>query len=197
MVEDGQCAVVHLVITLADTDTIVETTDVDVAMAAGTYEPHRDYRPHEFVVGEGEVAGAVEDAVREIEPGQTRTVTVDPEAAFGTWREEAVIEVDRERLEARSDTDAELGKFVLSARGDAGWITAVGEELVSVDFNHELAGERLTFEVRLLEVRDGPPDVADVRGENETGGWSESETGGESESDDTGANATDEETREE
>jgi FKBP-type peptidyl-prolyl cis-trans isomerase 2 len=175
MVEDGQRAVVHLVITLAEEDTVVETTDVDVAMAAGTYEPHRDYRPHEFVVGEGEVAQAVEDAVRDLQPGETRTVTVEPEAAFGFWREEAVVEVDRDELEARSDTDAELGKFVLSARGDAGWITAVGEELVSVDFNHELAGEPLSFEVRLLEVRDGgdsAPTVSHARdrdGGDETG----------------------------
>jgi|GEM_PF-1114824 len=196
MVEDGQRAVVHLVITLAEEETVVETTDVDVAMAAGTYEPHRDYRPHEFVVGEGEVAVAVEDAVRDLEPGETRTVTVDPDAAFGTWREEAVVEVDRERLESRSDTDAEPGKFVLSARGDAGWITAVGEELVSVDFNHELAGERLAFEVRLLEVRDGDadsaPDVADTR--PGTGDESAGDTGT---GDDSEANATDDESIEE
>lgn len=170
MVEEGTRAAVHLVVRLADDETVLETTDVDTAMSADTYDPHRDYRPAEVVVGAGELAPAIDDALREMEPGESRTVVVEPDDAFGEWHEEAVIEVDRDRLEGRSDTDAEPGQFVLSVEGDAGWVTAVGDDLVTVDFNHELAGERLAFEVRLVDTHD--PD--DTRPDDEDHGDGES-----------------------
>jgi len=157
MVEDGQRVVVHLVITLVDDETVVETTDSNVA-TAGTDDQHRD-RPHEFV-GEGDVARAVEDAVRGLEPGETRRVTVEPGSASpsGPWREEAVVGLARDLLNARNDAGGEPGTLVLSTRGVDGWTTVTGEELVSVDFDHGLVGERLVFEVGLLEVRDGETD---------------------------------------
>lgn len=161
MVEDGQTAVVHLVASTTDDGEpadVFETTDVDVAMAAGTYEAHRDYQPISFDVGAGEVPPAVEDAVREMEPGDERTVVADPGDAFGRRREDAVVVLDREIVEANSDTDAEVGSIVGDERGNAGWITDVDERTVTVDFNHEFAGEPVAFEVRLLDVRDASAD---------------------------------------
>lgn len=155
MAADGQHAAVHVVVRLADDGTVVETTDVDVALEAGTYDAHRDYRPVEFTVGAGEVVPAVEDAVREMTPGDQRTVTVDSADVVGPRREDAVVAVDRERLEARSDVTADPGEFVVSDRGDLGVITAVDGDRVTVDFNHDLAGEPLVFEVRLVDVSEG------------------------------------------
>jgi FKBP-type peptidyl-prolyl cis-trans isomerase 2 len=126
MVEDGQCVVVHLVITLVDDETVVETTDSNVATPR-TDDQHRD-RPHEFV-GEGDVARALEDAVRGLEPGETRRVTVEPGSASpsGPWREEAVVGLARDLLNARNDIGSEPGTLVFSTRGVDGWTTVTGE----------------------------------------------------------------------
>ena len=156
MVEPGQRAVVHLVArTVADgePDEVFETTDVDVAMAAGTYEAHRDYAPVEFEVGSGEAPPAVDGAVREMATGEERTVLADPAEAFGEYRDDAVVVLDRAIVEEHSDADAEPGLLVGDEQGNAGWIVDADDRTVTVDFNHEFAGERVAFEVRLLEVR--------------------------------------------
>lgn len=169
MVDPGTVAVVHVVVRDVEDGEpgdVFETTDVDVAMAEGVYEAHRDYVPIEFRVGGDEVPRAVDEVVREMETGEERTVYADPERAFGPRREGAVVEVDRHALEDRSEAEAAVGELVGAKSGETGWITDVGEETVTVDFNHEFAGERVAFEVRLLDVRepgddDGTRDYGD------------------------------------
>lgn len=161
MVEDGQLAVVHLVArAVEDTEpaAVIETTDVDVAMRAGTYDAHRDYQPLEFRVGTGSVPPAVESVVRELEPGEERTVVAAPVDAFGPHRDDLVVAFDRSVLEERSDAAVEEGRLVGEEGGTAGWVTDVDEDSVTVDFNHEFAGEPVAFEVRLIEV--GEPETA-------------------------------------
>lgn len=155
MVEPGQIAIVHLTGRLVDganAGEVFETTDVDVALEEGIYHDNRDFKPLEFRVGEGHVLPGIDDAVQGMSEGETRTVVLDPEEAYGTVDEDAIVTVAREELEARSDTTAEVGELVESERGDVGWITDVSGDEVTVDFNHELAGERVEFEIKLLEM---------------------------------------------
>ncbi|MFC3478598.1 FKBP-type peptidyl-prolyl cis-trans isomerase [Halobacterium litoreum] len=175
MVSTGDRAVVHYVARLAgeDAGAVVDTTDVDVALAEDAYYGRRDYEPLVFEVGAGEVLAPIEDAVRQMDAGETREIEVDAGDVFGARSDERVVSVPREDLEARSDTDAAEGELVASEDGQTGWITDVGEERVEIDFNHELADERLSFEVRLLDVN---PDENDgVGGGEEASGGDETE----------------------
>lgn len=159
MVQNGHVAVIHFTGRTVDGGTegeVFDTTDVDVALETGVYHDNRDYKPLEFRVGEGNVIPGIEDAVREMDVGEERTVQVSPEEAFGERAESKVVEVPREDLEARSDTDAAEGELVTSEAGQTGWITDVDERTVTVDFNHELAGETLAFEIRVLDAYEGP-----------------------------------------
>jgi len=152
---DGEIAVVHFTGRVADGDDegeVFDTTDVDVALEEGIYHDHRDYKPLEFRVGEGKVVEGLEEAVREMRIGEERTVRVEPDRAFGERDESRVVEFDREELEARSDATAETGELVRAENGETGWIDAVDDERVTVDFNHELAGVPVEFEVKLLDA---------------------------------------------
>lgn len=155
MVEQGEIAILHLTGRLVDgpeAGDVFETTDVDVALEAGIYHDQRDFKPLEFRVGEGHVIPGLDEAVQGMTECEERTVVLDPEEAYGTVDESAVVTVPREEIEARSDTSAEVGELVESATGEYGWITRVDDDSVTVDFNHELAGERVEFEIRLLET---------------------------------------------
>lgn len=155
MVADGSIAVIHFTGRLADDDSgaVFDTSDIDVALAEGIYHAHRDYAPIEFRVGDGTVLPGIENAVREMNEGETRTVRLDPENAFGSRHDEQVVDLPRAELEAQNDTAA-AGKLVGSETGETGWITDVTDDSVEIDFNHELAGEPVEFEIRLLEVYD-------------------------------------------
>lgn len=157
MVENGRVAVIHFVGRIAegkDAGAVFDTTDVDIALAEGIYHDHRDYKPLAFSVGEGEVIDGIDTAVRKTAVGETRTIQIEPQEAFGYHQEERVITVPRTELESRNDIDPEEGKFVQSDIGDTGWITRITDETVEIDFNHELAGEPVEFELRVLDVRD-------------------------------------------
>ena len=153
-VEPGQIVIVHLTGRLADgpeAGEVFETTDVDVALESGVYHDHRDFKPLEFRVGEGHVLPGLDEAVQGMEPGETRTVTLDPSEAYGPTDEDSVVTFPRDHFDA-GDEEVAVGELVRSDRGDTGWVTDVSDTAVTVDFNHELAGERVEFEIRLLEV---------------------------------------------
>ena len=154
MVEPGNVAIVHLTGRLADgpeAGKVFETTDVDVALDEGIYHDSRDFKPLEFRVGEGHVLPGIDEAVQDMSVGDTETVVLESEDAYGTVDEGAIVTVTREELERRSDTTAEVDELVESESGEIGWIVDVDEETATIDFNHELAGERVEFEIRLLE----------------------------------------------
>jgi FKBP-type peptidyl-prolyl cis-trans isomerase SlyD len=154
MVEPGEIAIVHLTGRLADgpeAGEVFETTDVDVALDEGIYHDNRDFKPLEFRVGEGHVIPGIDEAVQEMSEGETRTVVLDPEDAYGTVNEDDIVTVPRDELEENSQTTAEVDELVESEAGNIGWIIDVDEETATVDFNHELAGERVEFEIKLLE----------------------------------------------
>jgi FKBP-type peptidyl-prolyl cis-trans isomerase SlyD len=163
MVDPGEIAIVHLTGRIADgpeAGELFETTDVDVALEEGIYHDHRDFKPLEFRVGEGNVIPGLDEAVQAMDEGEA-TVVLDPEDAYGTVDEDAIVTVPRDEIEERSDATAAVGEFVESETGEYGWITAVDEETVTVDFNHELAGERVAFEIRLLETHASETGTSD------------------------------------
>ena len=155
MASEGEIAVVHFTGRIADGEDageVFDTTDVDVALETGVYHGHRDYKPLEFRVGDGTVVPGLDEAVREMAVGEERTVRVEPTAAFGEYDDDRVVERPRDPIEARSDTAAEVGELVRAETGETGWVTAVEDDAVTVDFNHELAGVSVEFEVKLLDA---------------------------------------------
>ena len=155
MVSEGEIAVVHFTGRIAEGEeagAVFDTTDVDVALDEGVYHDHRDYKPLEFRVCEGKVIEGLDEAVQEMDVGEEQTVRVEPPRAFGEYDEGNVVEVPRADLEERSDVTAEPGELVQSENGETGWITQVEDDTVTVDFNHELAGQAVEFEIKLLDA---------------------------------------------
>ncbi|WP_132058455.1 FKBP-type peptidyl-prolyl cis-trans isomerase [Halorussus amylolyticus] len=157
MASEGEIAVVHFTGRIAegeDAGEVFDTTDVDVALEEGIYHDHRDYKPLKFRVGDGNVLSGLEDAVREMTVGEERTVRLDPVDAFGEYDDDRIVERPREPLEERSDSAAEVGELVRAETGETGWVTQTGDETVTIDFNHELAGVPVELTVKLLDSFD-------------------------------------------
>ena len=114
----------------------------------------RNSEPLEFTIGERTLIPAFETAVVGMEEGDTKSVSVAPEDAFGERREELVRTIDKEQLP--SHIDPQIGK-VLEIRAEEGenvraQITDVTEDRLTIDANHPLAGRRVTFEIELVEI---------------------------------------------
>ena len=110
--------------------------------------------PLEFTVGEGRILPGLEHAVTGMKPGDTKMVVIGAEEAFGQRREDLVVVVDRNELP--SHLDPKVGDR-LEMRQPEGKsmvlnVTEITDESVTLDGNHPLAGEDLTFDLELVEI---------------------------------------------
>ena len=111
--------------------------------------------PLEFTIGEREVIEGLEEAVVGMSPGESITVGVPPEKAYGHHRDDLMVTVGRDKFPA--DIQPEVGKQLELRRREDGetfpvTVTEVSESAVTLDANHYLVGKTLTFDVRLLEI---------------------------------------------
>lgn len=111
--------------------------------------------PIEFTIGEGTVIPGFENAVVDLEPGETVTITIPAAEAYGERHEEGMQVVPRE---AFGESTPQAGWMVQLESPDGqqvnALIVAVDDETITLDLNHPLAGNDLTFELTLVEVVD-------------------------------------------
>lgn len=112
------------------------------------FDSSRERAPFSFVVGSGQVIAGFDNAVRRISVGESITVRLEPEEAYGMPRDDYIVEVPLSLLQDGMD----VGDPVVFSNGTRGVITAVSENAATVDANHWLAGEALTFEIELLSI---------------------------------------------
>ncbi|MBS3760408.1 FKBP-type peptidyl-prolyl cis-trans isomerase [Halodesulfurarchaeum sp.] len=138
-----------------DDGAVFDTSHESVAEAAGLDEtqPERDYTPLTVEIGSNEVIEGLEDALRGMDVDETETVMIPPEKGFGEWTEERVRDFDTAELtEMLGGETPEEGAFIETQEGELAEITSVGDNVVKVDFNPQLAGETLEFEIEVLDV---------------------------------------------
>ncbi len=111
--------------------------------------------PLTFLQGHGNIIHGLERVMAGLKVGDTKDVVVEPEDGYGLYDEELVQEVPRSVF--GEIDDLEVG-MQFHADTDGGLIpvtvTAVEDDLITVDGNHELAGERLHFSVRIESIRE-------------------------------------------
>lgn len=110
--------------------------------------------PLEFTVGMGEVIPGFDRAVVGMKVGERKTITVGPEEAYGQRREDLLLKVDRQELPPQINPEVGMGLRMRTASGRfiPVRITTVTDQDITIDANHPLAGEELTFDIELAEV---------------------------------------------
>lgn len=110
--------------------------------------------PLEFTLDAGQVIPGFEQAVVGMTPGESKTEKIPMEQAYGPYRSEMVIQVSRQVMPP--DLQPEVGQQ-LQLQQPTGQIipvmvTEVSEATVTLDANHPLAGEDLTFDIQLVDI---------------------------------------------
>ena len=140
MAKDGNTVKVHYTGTLED---------------GTTFDTSVGREPLEFTLGEGRVIPGFEEVVKGMQVGQSKTVTIPPERAYGLRLDDLVLVIEREQLP--ENLDPEVGQQLQMQQADARTtvvvVTDVSETTITVDANHPLAGKGLTFEIELVEIK--------------------------------------------
>ena len=118
------------------------------------FDSSRERDPLEVILGQDMVIPGFEKAILGLAPGQSVTVTIPEEEAYGPHNEEMVIRVPKtsfppeivptvgEQLVLRSPDGNELPALIVD----------VDDDEATLDANHPLAGFALTFEIELVSV---------------------------------------------
>lgn len=106
--------------------------------------------PLEFTAGAGQMIKGFDDAVIGMKVGDTKNVTIPPEQAYGAYDQNKVVTVNASAFSAF--TSVKLGNYVTDSYGNTGVIVKKNDQNVVIDFNHQLAGKTLVFEITLVAI---------------------------------------------
>lgn len=119
-----------------------------------TFDSSLNRDPIEFTLGLGQLIPGFEQAIIGMEPGESKTTTIPADQAFGPRREDMMLEIDREHVPPGMDLQVGQQLEISQADGQVLLVTVaeVTESKVTLDANHPLAGQDLTFDIQLLEI---------------------------------------------
>lgn len=139
-IADGTVVYFHYTLTNADGD-VLDASAVDAPLG--------------YLHGAGNIISGLESALTGRRTGDRFEVTVAPEDAYGVRDESLVQSVPRSAFEGIAQLAPGMRFESRSESGDAQVVTVteVGDGSVTIDGNHPLAGQSLTFVVEVTEVR--------------------------------------------
>ena len=110
--------------------------------------------PLEFELGANQVIPGFEAAIMGMSPGDTDKIRIEAEQAYGPRREEMVLTAPRDQIPPGLDPQVGQQLQLQHPSGEdvAVVVTEVTDESVTLDGNHPLSGQALSFELELVEI---------------------------------------------
>jgi len=149
--------------------TIVEEGDtikvdyVGQFLDGNVFDSSENKEPLSFVAGKGQMIKGFDDGVLGMSLGEEKTITIPPEYAYGERNENLVIQLDKNSEDYKtkfSIEEPEVGielpiKYVVGGveKDGTAIVTEIGENSITLDLNHKLAGKTLKFWVKVVEIK--------------------------------------------
>jgi FKBP-type peptidyl-prolyl cis-trans isomerase 2 len=118
------------------------------------FDSSKGREPLEFEIGTQQVIPGFENAVVGMKAGETVTVEIPQDEAYGPIRDEMILKVEKEKLPP--DFKPEVGQQYQLPQDNGQnvivTVTEVTDETIELDANHPLAGKDLTFDIELVEI---------------------------------------------
>lgn len=116
-------------------------------------------QPLWYLHGAGNIIPGLEKQLEGLSPGDKKTVVVSPEEGYGTFDAARIHAVPKAQFPQGNYT---VGEHIIATAPDGtevpARITATDAKTITLDFNHELAGKTLTFDITVAEVRAATKD---------------------------------------
>ena len=117
------------------------------------FDSSREVDPISFEVGGGQVIAGFNEAVVGMKVGETKSVHIPCDEAYGQRSDNAVMLVPHSAFP--EGFEAEVGTQVQGSGPNGTFpavIQGIADEGITLDMNHPLAGQDLNFEIEVVEV---------------------------------------------
>jgi peptidylprolyl isomerase len=118
------------------------------------FDTSKGREPIQFVVGQRKVIPGFEIAVTGMSPGETKTVNVAPEEGYGPHQSQLVVTFPRDEVPAEYSVKVGQTLQVQTTSGETlpATVVELSDTVITLDANHPLAGQELTFDIQLVEL---------------------------------------------
>ena len=115
-------------------------------------------RPLEYTQGAKEMIPGFERELAGMNKGDKKSFTLSPEDGYGPRNADALQKVPKEAFKEKTD-DLAVGTIIgvqaSDGRNFQAIVSDIGDDDVTLDLNHPLAGKTLDFDVEILSVEEG------------------------------------------
>ena len=115
--------------------------------------------PIAFLSGKDQIIQKLEDEILNLQAGESKTVLISPSDGVGEYKQDAVQILPKEQF---AGIDLAVGMELFGQAEDGATtrvsVKAIGEQDVTIDFNHPYAGKELEFNVKIVENREATAD---------------------------------------
>jgi FKBP-type peptidyl-prolyl cis-trans isomerase 2 len=119
------------------------------------FDSSQGKEPLEVTIGEGKLIPGFEKQLVGMQVGETKSLEIEPEEAYGTRNDQLTTVVQRTDLP--KDLEPEVGQRLQVTQPDGSafvvQVTEMDDASVTLDANHPLAGETLKFDIELTEIK--------------------------------------------
>jgi|TARA_B100001142_G_scaffold55260_3_gene53702 FKBP-type peptidyl-prolyl cis-trans isomerase 2 len=139
VIEDGTTAVVHYTGSFPDGEVFDSSEGND---------------PLAYQVGKQQMIPGFEQEMMGAAVGEKREFTLTPDRAYGERSEDAIQQVPRDQFPAEMPLEIGVMMAAQTPQGPLPFtVTEITDDSVTVDFNHQMAGKTLKFNVEVVDVR--------------------------------------------
>ena len=111
--------------------------------------------PLDYIHGTGQIIPGLESELEGRVTGDDFSVVIEPDQGYGSRDESLVHEVPRSEFDTPDEIEIGMQFRVGAEGGNVIMVVAdIGDENITLDGNHPLAGVTLTFDVSVAEVRE-------------------------------------------
>lgn len=118
------------------------------------FDSSEEGKPLEVTIGNGNVIPGFEKGIVGMKNGDSKTITLPPEEAYGKVRQDLIVEVKKSEVPEHINPSVGLSLQMKQPSGDVVnlVISDIAEETVTLDANHPLAGKTLVFEIEIVGI---------------------------------------------
>ena len=137
-----------------DNGTLFDTSFEAVAVEAGIFDPNRIYEPAKIVYGKGSLFPGLEEALLGMKEGETKNVRIPPDKAYGLIIRDSTRVLPKDSIKGTGEIKVDQIIEIIASGNQRvpSYIKEIGEENITVDLNHPLAGEYVQFSIILRSI---------------------------------------------
>jgi len=138
-----------------ENDTVKVHYTGKLAESGQVFDSSLERDPLEFTLGQGMLIPGFEKGIIDMKVNEKKTIDIPKDEAYGDKQDELFQKVDKAQLP--EEIKPEVGMGLVSKNPDGSErqlrVAAVNDDHIVVDANHPLAGQDLTFEIEVIDIK--------------------------------------------